>query len=282
MPPSTNELFVKAQEKVFIKIGKCLLNLQLFEQGLKEFLPATDFVLRSEGPLQTVNYEKSMLGLLIEDLKNFLTTSEKESAAPSDTDTKLPPSEGPQMRIAVKIGLSEEAYSEAIKELTNLLAQRNELVHHFTEQFSLASIESCRSAVIYLDELNSKTRNLIDKLKYWDERRVETIRQALSPEMTHYYVYHYHKDLDTDWETTHVVYQLKEAEKIHAEDGWTNLELALIHMKREAADLTPKVYGCGSWRKLIIKSGVFEHRTIKASEPECGQFWYQSKGSKKA
>lgn len=277
MPPPTNELLLKAQEKVFIKVGKCLLNVQLFELSLKKFLPMTDFILRPEGLLQTVNHEKLMLGLLIESLKRFLTTDEKESAAPSDTDSKLPSPERGQMRLAVKIGLSEEAYSEVIKELTTLLAQRNELVHHFREKFPLDSIVSCQSAVIYLDELNSKVRNFLEKLKSWDEFRVEATRYALSPEIVHSVIYGYQPNIDTNWETTPVIYELKEAEKIHTEDGWTNLDLAIAHMKREAADLTPKAYGCASWRKLIKKSGLFEHRSSKSTESGRGQFWYQSK-----
>lgn len=277
MPPPTDELLLKAQEKVFIRIGKCLLNLQLFELRLKRFLPTTDFILRTEGLLQTANHEKLMLGLLVEGLKNFLTTDEKESAAPSDTDSTLPSSEGFQMRLAVKIGLSEDAYSEAIKELTTLLAQRNELVHHFRDKFSLNCIENCQSAVIYLDDLNSKAINLLEKLTTWDERRVEATRYALSPEILRSVIYGYHPNIDTDWETTRVVYQLKEAEKNHTEDGWTSLDLAITHMKRQAADLTPKVYGCDSWRKLIKKSGLFEHRSSKSTESGRGQFWYQSK-----
>lgn len=277
MPPPTDELLLKAQEKVFIKVGKCLLNLQLFELRLKNFLPTTDFILRTEGPLQTVNHEKLMLGLLIEGLKSFLTTDEKESAAPSDTDSTLPNPEGSQMRISVKIGLSEEAYSDTIKELATLLTQRNEMVHHFREKFSLDSIVSCQSAVIYLDELNSKVRNFLEQLKSWDERRVEITRQGLSPEIMRGLIYGYHPNIDTNWETTPVVYELKEAEKIHSEDGWTNLDLAITHMKREADDLTPKIYGCDSWRKLIKKSGLFEHRSSKSTESGRGQFWYQSK-----
>lgn len=277
MPPPTNELLLKAQEKVFIKVGKCLLNVQLFELSLKKFLPMTDFILRPEGLLKIVDHERLMLGLLVEGLKNFLTTRERESAAPSDTDSKLPIPERGQMRLAVKIGLSEEEYSEAIKELTNLLALRNELVHHFREKFSLNSIENCQSAVIYLDDLNSKAINLLEKLKAWDERRIEIIRYALSPENVRSVIYGYHPSTDTNWETSPVIYELKEAEKNHTEDGWTNLDLAIAHMKREAADLTPKAYGCASWRKLIKKSGLFEHRSSKSTESGRGQFWYQSK-----
>lgn len=278
MPTPTNELLVAAQEQVFAKLGKCLWNLQLFEQALKSFLPETDITAGPKGRFLEADYQRSVLGILIEQMKRTLTTAERESAETSNNDAKARPYAGkPQIRIRTKIGLSEEAYSEGIDELNELLVRRNELVHHLTEKFDLSSIKNCKSAVVYLDAVNSKTSNIMKMLKTWDEIRMHGAQKISTPEFARYLVYRYHPDFDTDWERTPVVHHLKEAEAMHAEDGWTNLARAVEHFKFKAKDITPKTYGCGSWRQLIKKSGLFEHRSIKATDSEHGQFWYQSK-----
>lgn len=273
------------QHEVQRKMGRCLLRLQQYEKLLKAIAAHQSI----EGPgdkLQSIREQK------VEDLKNktlghlvgVLTGSylSVEVAESADTDSDEPRSDVPSsgwIRTRSTIAMSAESYADTVRQLSELVALRNNLVHHFIEKFDVWTLAGCRDAVVYLDDAYLKVDSHYATLAAWaksmQDAHAMTASFFASKAWEDYFVHGIAPEGTVDWPRATVVELLREATTVHANNGWTNLADAIKHIGAHHPDQTPKRYGCSSWRQVLHESKHFEVRRDKAMDASPGQTWYR-------
>lgn len=162
-----------------------------------------------------------------------------------------------------------EDYRRTMDDLDALVAMRNELVHHFIEQFDLWSEAGCDVADVHLDACFATIDRQYNVMLGWaksaQETRAVTAAFVQSDDFTRLFFYGIQPDGAVDWATTPIVAALRHAEEVLSQDGWTVLDDAIRWLRTDYSDLSPALYGCSRWRHLLHESKLFE---IKRSDAE--------------
>ena len=282
-----NEDVTNEQHEVQRKLGRCLLRLQQYEVMLKAVTAHQSI----EGPgdkLQSIRDEKvqELRGKTLGHLVGVLTGSylSVEAADSTDTESDEPlggvPSSG-WIRTRSTIAMSPEGYADAVQQLSELVALRNDLVHHFIDKFNVWSPEGCRDAVAYLDDAYLKVDTHYATLAAWaksmQDAHAMTASFFASKAWEDFFIHGVAPEGTVDWPRATVVKALQEAAAVHAKDGWTNLADAIEHIGARHRDQTPKRYGCSSWRQVLHESSLFDIRRNKAMDASPGATWYRSR-----
>ena len=256
--------------QVFELLGRCVLNLQKYELGMKEFLSLS--VLKGNKHTWKTNllerkshYSSRTLGQLIGDLMGSHVLMESESDKKSATNDQSPPEPTlPEFETKMSLIVGQDEYQTLLDDLAYLVTTRNELVHHFLQRFPLVDQNSCRQAIDHLETVQGMLKSHMERLQSWDQTRVagmSALKGFLnSPEFTAWIKFGFIPGGDIDWPSAGVVEELKRAESTLSKDGWTDLTLAIEVIKNRNPDLTPKAHGCVSWRNLLHTSGLFDIR----------------------
>lgn len=269
---TTDEL----RSQVFDLMGRCVLNLQRYELGLKEFLSLS--LLRGDTETWKTNlldrkshYNSKTLGQLIGELTGgYLRMDSEIELEASANDQPLPEPVLPQFETKMSLIVGQDNYQTLLDEFAYLVTTRNELVHHFLLRFPLADQDSCKQAIAHLETVQEMLKSHMKRLQGWDQARVSSMsamKDVLqSPQIRAWIKFGFIPGGDIDWPSAGVVEELKRAESTLSKDGWTDLALAIEVIKSENPDLTPKAHGCASWRNLLHTSGLFDIRRERNPE----------------
>lgn len=140
-----NDALAFLQHEVQRKLGRCMIRLQQYERLLKAVIAS----MAVEGPFeqlhakragQVANASDKSLGTLVR-----MFTSSHLIATPSDSDNApRAPSSGSQSpdaawaSIRFNVEMSPERHAQTKEGLTELVALRNDLVHHLIERFDMS------------------------------------------------------------------------------------------------------------------------------------------------
>lgn len=275
------------QREVQRKLGRCMLRLQQYERLLKamvatmsleghpEDLPAV----RSQ---QEAAVSKKSLGALVGLFtggcltENQLTTENSpDDVAPADKAA-----DEPWFRIRLNIAMSPERREQTTVALAELVAMRNDLVHHLIEQFDISDESGCLGATHYLQDCYQRIDGHLGQLKEWSDGQAN-VRQLASSfiqstEFENVFIHGINPDGTVCWERSTIVDCLRDAESACGVKGWTSLDAAINFILRENRDQTPTLYGCRTWRQVLKESGLFEFRSESGSDANKGQAWYRS------
>ncbi len=153
------------QERIILKIGKMMLNLQLFERKLKAVLAVREL----QGPVDELpsisqarhaSYSKTMLGLLAGELTKKAIRPENDH----DDEREVP---ADHFRMSLTINLSPTELDEFKHQLKELVDGRNNLIHKFSEMFSLRNPDQLDAAEQFLDDLRARFIPLNEKVDQW-------------------------------------------------------------------------------------------------------------------
>lgn len=256
--------------QVFELLGRCVLNLQKYELGMKGFLSLA--VLGGNKETWKTNllerkshYSTKTLGQLIGDLTGSYLLSESEAEPKlARNDQSIPEPTLPEFETKMSLIVGQDEYQTLLDDLAYLVTTRNELVHHFLQRFPLVDQNSCRQAIDHLETVQEMLKSHMERLQSWDQTRVagmSALKDFLhSPEFTAWIKFGFIPGEDINWPSARVVEELKRAESMLSKDGWTELTLAIEAIKNQDPDLTPKAHGCVSWRNLLHTSGLFDIR----------------------
>lgn len=277
---------ISQQKEVQRKLGRNMLLLQHYEQLLKDLLSKIDLVtptLDSNHNSKIANTQKKMMGQLVGEFFAKGVTTEKDGLESADDCEESCNREvsKPHIRTRVQFIFPEEELQNLEDAMANLIARRNELVHHFLAKFNLQTIDSCSAAESYLDEACAVFKNHLDQLKSWHETTRQLFdeqRKAIaSPEFERWLVHGIHPDGSVDWERSSIVRSLIKAWADPNQDGWIKLDDAIAAIKSREPDLSPSLFGCKSWRQLLKRSQQFEIRLDNNSNTGRGQCWFRPK-----
>lgn len=275
------------QHEVQRKLGRCMLRLQQYECLLKSMVAS----MAVEGPFEQLQAKRAgqvagasdqSLGTLVRMFTGSHLISTPLDGGPAAGG---PISGGQSSDVAwagmrSNISMPPELYAQTTAGLAELVALRNDLVHHFIERFDIFNENGCRAAIAHLESSYQKIDAHCQVLKTWANGIAET--QALassfmqSKSFEDMFVHGINPDGSVCWPRTTIVECLRDAERACQIDGWTSLDAAIEFISNVNRDQIPSRYGCKTWRQVLKKSGQFELRTAPRSDDACGQAWYRS------
>ena len=269
------------------KLGRCLLRFQQYESLLKAVSAHQSF----EGPgdrLQSIQGKKveefrvKTLGQLVGTFTgSYLSVDAPEPTETNSDDPGEVPSSG-WFRFSSSLAMSPEDYAETVNQLRELVALRNELVHHLIEKFDVWTLRGCGDAVAYLDEAYLKVDSNYATLARWansmQDARARTAEFFASKEWENFFVHGIAPEGTVDWPRATVVELLRDVAGRSTPDGWTNLADAIASIGIHHPDQSPKLYGCSTWRQMLHESKQFEVRRDKGMDASPGVTWYRARG----
>lgn len=269
--PDLNEL----KEQIALEYGRCLLQLQQFELMLKATLPTLKVSGFSDELAGNVERDRQLLG---GKTLGHLVGQWSQRTTPGDEQEIDDDALNSRAYISISFGLEDGEWMN--EKLRQLLELRNELVHHFLSRFALNSEISCQDAISYLSTaastIKSNRDTLISLLTAFEDGKKELFEFINSPvgKSLYYYGVIPGEPID-NWENTTIIQQLKFAEHSIAKDGWAQLNEAIRSIGQRWPELSPKLYGCSSWREVIHRSQLFE--VDKRLSPTGVMTWYRTR-----
>ncbi|WCH24743.1 OST-HTH/LOTUS domain-containing protein [Aeromonas salmonicida] len=263
------------KEQIALEYGRCLLQLQQFELMLKAALPTLKVSGFSDELASNVERDRQLLGgktlgQLVGQWNQRTTLGEEQEI---DEDAL-----NGREYICISVGLEDgEWMSEKLKQLVEL---RNELVHHFLSRFGLNSEASCQEAIDFLATVANIIKDNREALHSFlttaEKAKNELYEFMNSAEGKHFALSGVLLGQPVEnWENTTIVQQLKCEERLIGKDGWVPLHDAIRSIGQRRPGLSPKLYGCSSWREVIHCSQLFE--VDKRLSPTGGVTWYRTR-----
>lgn len=270
------------QQMVQRKLGRCMLRLQQYERLVKAMVADSELsgppdrllAIRDEKVAST---QKQTLGALVGQLTEGAlsrpSAAEREFGEASSSDRAW-------FSMRFQVELSEQQFSDTQAALKELVALRNELVHHFLQRFDLWDLAGCEAAERHLDESYETIDGHYLTMHAWAksmmEARTEIASFIQSQAFHDALVNGIWLDGSVHWLSSGVVGCLREAERLLAHDGWTSLSEAIRWIAKTYPDQTPKRYGCSSWRHVLHEAKLFDVRKEVQVNPGGVVVWYRS------
>jgi hypothetical protein len=268
-PPAT-ELPVAAdlQREVQRLLGRCLLRFQQYERLLKAVLATQEI----SGTIDTAPARQAervedlrtlTLGTLVKEFLGTYVTREGEDAAePRNLEQEALDSGKVVFRYRMTMQMSDERIAETKDALRELVALRNELVHHLIERFDVWTVVGCVAAKEHLAQSYSLIDARFEELRGWAETADNA--RAMSASFMQFEVYQdlvingVASDGSVEWGAAGIVRVLREALSALQVDGWASLDAAVTSISQHHPEQTPAKYRCGSWGHVLSESGVFQ------------------------
>lgn len=234
-------------------LGRCLLELQRYELGLKAILEHT----RPNGrtvPNQTLGTAAASFldQVLVRDRAQVDAAIQKAIAGPDP------------MSFGVQLQIPEPHRSQIDQDLKALVTLRNQLVHHFLSKYDLGSVEGCRAALLSLADDSARIDQHLGQLVTWAEamdRSYSLLADIMRSDwLRTLLVDGLHPDGCLDWPRAGITHAFLCAAADLSEDGWTPLAEATKWIAKHQPNQTPARYGCASWRQVVHKAPTLELR----------------------
>lgn len=278
-----SEPVASLQREIQRKLGRCMLRLQQYERLIKAL--AVDFDI--SGPFDELAdirrkrgeaVSKLTLGQLVNEFAgNYLQPQQRDAAQP---DWEPGDSHRIWFRMQTRMPLEEADYDQVVLDLRELVALRNELVHHFIERFDVWLVNGCQDADAYLDASMLKVNDHYTRLRHWALSMCEARRKIgaflASPAGTDLLFDGIYPDGSVDWPNCGIVRCLRAAAAEVAVEGWACLDRVITKMNLDHPEQTLKRYGCASWRQVLHESKQFKIRREPGSAKQLGRTEFQS------
>jgi hypothetical protein len=246
-------------------LGRCMLRIQQYEKLMKALLAGHELTgpaasLETQHSAREAKFSDRSLGLLVEALfKAYVVPDGFEKELLPDAKA---PSDRISMAFAFRRSMSLELWNETKAEVEDLVALRNELVHHLIERFDLWADDGCVDAKLYLEEAYRRVDQHYGELAAWaeseDEARGQFLQFVQSPAFQDMLVNGIAPDGTFDWPSTGIVRALRDAGRLNATNGWVRLNDALAWIAEAHEEQRPEKYGCRTWPQVLHESRQFD------------------------
>lgn len=253
------------QREVQRLLGRCLLQLQQCERLMKALvadheISGTAQTLETARATRIASTSGDTLGTLVRKLLGSYIVSD-EDGAPGEEATNISEEVG-SVSMRMHLEVSDADFTRTANELRELVDMRNNLVHHFTEQYDLFSLEGCTAAQDALIAAGNRIDQYYDQLREWAEHLQQTRRHMLevllSEEGQKLLFKGFAPDGSMFWPAASIVRALREAASELAVDGWVSVVGASKWITERYPEELPEKYGCTSWRQVVHEARVFE------------------------
>lgn len=253
-----------AQDDVHLRLGKCLVQIQAVEYMLKRLLAVRSFggaidTLEKQLATRHEDYKTNTLGTLVKELLMVFALPQGKEPPPAKED---PNCDKPQFYFRRSMQFPEEKLADISQSLGNLVALRNNVVHHLLELHPLRTIEGCQQAVRYLEGFASLTAHHRKQLEEWaevhDKATLMMSEFMQSPAYMDMVLDGILPDGTVDWAGSGIARGLRDATTALSAGQWTRLEDAIAWLVANHPRQTPSRYGCKTYRQAISRSQAFE------------------------
>jgi hypothetical protein len=250
-----NEEFV---DDVLRKVGRNVVLFQQLEQLLK-FVVANGNLSVFASELNELKKQKAekvskqTMGALVgQYVENSNPESDKQSTEPEEINEAY-------FSFSFRIECDDDYYESRKEALAQLVAERNDLIHHLLPRFDMKSAESCESLCKELDEQSDKIRLEINRLK----ATAKALNDGRKEMVDYFQSEEGRKELELSFlRQSRLVLILGDiATQMTREDGWVLISNAGHLIKDHAPEeleQMKKVHGYSSLKKLIQASEVFD------------------------
>lgn len=248
-------------------LGRCVLRLQQYERLIKTIVAYHEIsgpahALDSIRAARIANTTNKTLGTLVGTLLgSYVTTAgigNPDLIAPDASENVI------ALGLRMQLSLSAEDYVQTQSDLKELVLLRNNLVHHFSDQHDLWSLDGCRGADEALAVAYGRIDRHFEQLRGWAEHMDQAQRLAAefvqSDAFRDLVINGFAPDGAVNWLASGIVRALSDAAAILAVDGWTPVAPAGRWIAENHPEQLPAKYGCSSWRQAIHESRLFELR----------------------
>jgi hypothetical protein len=282
-----SERLQAVQREVQRKLGRNLLRLQQYERLIKAMVAEQD-IAGPIGELQNIKERqiqavaKKTLGQVVGELTGaYIAPALPEETSQQDEEHPCTPNQ-PWVRITSRIEMKEEDFKETERKLAELVNLRNELVHHFLENYEIWTEAGCLIADSYLDGCYKQIDAHYEELRGWAKHNLEAREHlagiAKTPEFLDFFIHGIMPGgAGVCWTGCTIVNLLRDAEEALASDGWTFLQEAVNYIQQHEPEHTPARYGCSSWRHVLHESEQFEVRREQQAPGLPTATWYRSR-----
>lgn len=255
------------QREIQRLLGRCLLRLQQYERLIKAIVAHHEIsgslhALEAIRAARMTETARKTLGTLVGDLLgSYVVTKEVDASLETTTNS---PEATDLFSFRMHLALSDADFARTENELKELVLLRNNLVHHFIDQYDLWSLAGCHDARDALVAAYSRIDQHFEQLRGWAEHMEQCRRLAetfvRSNEFRDLVINGIAPDGTVDWATAGIVRALREAADELAVDGWVSIIEAGSWITERFPEQLPAKYGCSSWRQVVHESRVFEIR----------------------
>lgn len=237
-------------DEIYKKIGRNILSFQKLENLLK-FISIYNSFGTHISQLQVAH--KDQIESVRKQTLGQLVSGHLNKKADHEPDVSNEP------YISFEIEFPSTYFDEKNKTLKAMVAERNDLVHHFFLHYDLQSAKDCQTVDNFLDEQYNRINEEVESLKTIAEH-IERTKSALrefieSGQFTKEMKKLYLKNSDL------ILYLEDIAQKIAREDGWASLSIAGKIIREVAPDeisMLKQKYGYKSLKPLLLESGLFD------------------------
>lgn len=253
------------QKEVQLFLGKCILRLQQYERLIKAIVADH----KVSGPAHSIEQVRAAraeetarktLGSLVGELLGSYVVPNDESAH-QDTSSSLP-EDVAWIALGTQLSLPASEFARIDQELKELVTLRNDLVHHFFDQFDIQSVAGCVVAQESLSVSLNRIEDHFQQLSVWAKDMAQ-MRRALSDviqsDSFRDKVFNgVSEDQALEWEHNGIVIALREALSVLSVDGWACVDEAGRWIAARNPEQTPAKYGCKSWRQIVHEASIFK------------------------
>lgn len=264
-------------------MGRCLLRLQQYERLMKAMLANHELVgtmdkLAELRASKEKAHSNKTLGQLTTALFETLVVPEgvERDLLPDDTT----PTDRISFAFSTRVPMESARLAEAQRALAELVRVRNDLVHHFIDQFDLWTEAGCGEAITHLTDTYIRIDSHYEELQAWCRGMVEANQLAdqfiRSGAYREWQANCFAPDGTINWPMSGIVSALREATVHLSVEGWTSLEAAKTWLQATYPEQTPEKYGCRSWQQVLAESKLFE-LTYRTDESGRKCRWFKTR-----
>lgn len=255
-----------AREGLYRWLGRCLVQVQGIEMRLKQLLASRSFggtVEEIEEQLATrhQDYATNTLGTLVKLVTTeFLLEDGQEPPPTPDRPEVLVPT----FHMRHHISMAPERLEAMRQELAELVAWRNDTVHHLATLFPLNTAQGCQAAREHLERFSEKLTRHREEIESWVKGFVDAqgywAKVVSSPEYQDHVLDGILPDGTVQWDVSGIVRALRNAAGQRGAGAWMPLDEAIVWIRREDPTQIPSRYRCSTYRQAIHESRAFDVR----------------------
>lgn len=273
------------QQEVQRLLGRCLLRLQQYERLMKAVLAHHELAgtvdsLDGQCVARTEALATKTLGQLVKALFETYVVPEgfERELLPEATT----PTDRTSLAFSSRVTMEPERLAEVQSAVEELVKVRNDLVHHFINQFDLWTEAGCGEAIAHLTETYARIDRHCKELGAWAKGMNEArtmVGQFMNTEcFRDLLVNGIAPDGTFEWPAAGIVAAFREATGQLRVEGWTSLEAAKAWIQAHHPEQTPEKYGCRSWPQVLAESKLFE-LTYRADDAGRKHGWFRERSS---
>lgn len=200
------------------------------------------------------------LGTLVKALFDSYAVADgyERDLLPDDTT----PTDRASMAFSHRVTMEPQRLAETKAAVEELVAMRNQLVHHLIDRFDLWSDDGCAAAMEHLEACYARIDHHHRELVTWaqgiEQARALMASFAQTEEFHDLMVNGIAPDGSFSWPSAGIVRVLRQAANELAEGGWTCLGRARKWIEADHPEQTPSKYRCRTWPQVLAESRLFD------------------------